>query len=426
LGVDFDTLTAAFNAMAARLQTVEDTRRQLLADLGHEMRTPLSTIEGYLDAAEDGIMVPDEDTLAVLRTQTARLRRLAEDLTAVTNAQEHPIDRRPVAPNALIHTPLAAARPGYDDKGVDLRQHTAPDLPVLAADPQRLDQVLANLLDNARRHSPPGGHVTVTARHTQGQVHISVADTGAGIAPEHLPHVFERFYRADTARDRRPRRLRYRPGHRPRAPHRTRRTGQRRKPRARRRSHLHHHPAHRHLTHRYERLGLPGATAGLAPFRSRARPMPASRTGRIFTRPSGFPPGVRCPAAAASKVTKPNRVSRRPVMISEATHVAGMTGWRPLALLWALMMALALWGIARLLPAPRRPSGPVGGPRRRGNTDPGQLTPDTPVDPGPQPELTSRTQRCPVVGEDHRGALVGRSALPASPPGDDGEPRRSR
>ncbi len=113
-------------------------------------------------------------------------------------------------------------------------------------------------------------------------------------------------------------------------------------------------------------------------------------------------------------------------MISEATHVAGMTGWRPLALLWALMMALALWGIARLLPAPRRPSGPVGGPRRRGNTDPGQLTPDTPVDPGPQPELTSRTQRCPVVGEDHRGALVGRSALPASPPGDDGEPRRSR
>jgi len=202
LGVDFDTLTAAFNAMAARLQTVEDTRRQLLADLGHEMRTPLSTIEGYLDAAEDGITVPDEDTIAVLRTQTARLRRLAEDLTAVTDAEEHPLDRRPVAPNALIHTALAAARPGYADKGVDLRQHTDPDLPVLDADPQRLDQVLANLLDNARRHTPPGGHVTVTARHTPGQVEVTVADTGAGIGPEHLPHVFERFYRADAARDR--------------------------------------------------------------------------------------------------------------------------------------------------------------------------------------------------------------------------------
>ena len=202
LGTDFDTLTAAFNAMAARLQAVEATRRQLLADLGHEMRTPLSTIEGYLDAAEDGISVPDEDTTTVLRTQTARLRRLAEDLTAVTNAAEHRLHRGPVAPADVVRTALAAARTAYAAKGVDLRERTDTQLPAVPADAGRLGQVLGNLLDNALRHTPPGGQVTVRTRGAPGRVEIAVCDAGTGIAPEHLPHVFERFYRAEPARDR--------------------------------------------------------------------------------------------------------------------------------------------------------------------------------------------------------------------------------
>lgn len=204
LGAEFDTLAAAFNAMAARLETVEGTRRQLLSDLGHEMRTPLSTIEGYLDAIEDGISVPDEDALVVLRTQTGRLRRLAEDITAVSRAEEHNLDlhRQRVAPADLVRPALAAASPRYAAKGADLAERTHAGLSSVSADPERIAQVLGNLLDNALRHTPPGGTVTVTTSQQHGQVRFEVADTGDGIAAEHLPHVFERFYRADAARDR--------------------------------------------------------------------------------------------------------------------------------------------------------------------------------------------------------------------------------
>ena len=203
LGAEFDTLTAAFNAMAARLQAVEATRRQLLADLGHEMRTPLSTIEGYLDAAEDGVNVPGEDTLAVLRGQTGRLRRLADDLAAVSRAEEQlDLHREHVAGAELVAAAIAAARPRYTAAGIHLRHDAEAGLPTVYADPQRIGQVLGNLLDNALRHTPAGGTVTVTARRRAGGVQFAVADTGSGIAAEHLAHIFERFYRADTARDR--------------------------------------------------------------------------------------------------------------------------------------------------------------------------------------------------------------------------------
>lgn len=203
LGEEFDALTAAFNAMAARLESVEATRRQLLADLGHEMRTPVATIEGYLDAAEDGISVADEDTLSVLRAQTSRLRRLAEDLSAVSRAEEHlELDRRSVAVADLVAAAVAGAQGRYTAKGVHLRPRLEPDLPAVEADPQRIGQLMGNLLDNALRHTPPGGEVTLTARRHTGGVRLVVADTGSGIAAEHLPHLFERFYRVDAARDR--------------------------------------------------------------------------------------------------------------------------------------------------------------------------------------------------------------------------------
>ncbi|WP_432841977.1 sensor histidine kinase [Dactylosporangium sp. CA-092794] len=204
IGTEFDTVAQAFNAMAGRLRDVEDTRRRLLGDLGHEMRTPLATIEAYLDAAEDGVGVDDEDTLAVLRTQTTRLRRLAEDLTAVARAEEDRLTlrRRPVSPADLLAAAGAAAQPGYTARGVALTARAAAGLPALDADPQRLGQVLGNLLDNALRHTPPGGTVTVTADRHDRDIRIEVSDTGDGIAAEHLPHLFERFYRADTARDR--------------------------------------------------------------------------------------------------------------------------------------------------------------------------------------------------------------------------------
>lgn len=204
LGAEFDTLASAFNAMAARLHETENARRRLLADLGHEMRTPIATIEAYLEAVEDGVAVDDEDALSVLRTQTGRLRRLAEDLGAVSRAEEHQLDLRPVrvAPGHLVHTAVAAARPRYAIKGVTLVERLDPDVPEVDADPERIGQALGNLLDNALRHTPPGGRVEVALRHGPSGPEIRVADTGEGIPADHLPYVFERFYRVDAARDR--------------------------------------------------------------------------------------------------------------------------------------------------------------------------------------------------------------------------------
>jgi signal transduction histidine kinase len=204
LGRDFDTLTGAFNLMAARLEAVEATRRQMLADLAHEMRTPLATLEAYLEAAEDGVAVPDEDAVEVMRTQTARLRRLAEDISAVSRAEENQLDLRPrqVAPADLVAAAVNAARARYAAKDVALEYEVPGGLPDVLADPDRMGQVLANLLENALRHTPPAGVVTINAHSTERGVQLSVTDTGEGIPSQHLPHLFERFYRADSARDR--------------------------------------------------------------------------------------------------------------------------------------------------------------------------------------------------------------------------------
>ena len=205
LGPEFEQLAKAFNIMAIRLEGTETTRRRLIADVAHEMRTPLATLEGYIEALEDGVARPDSATLAVLRAQTARLTRLASDMSAVSKAEEGRIEPsvRPVAPVEVAQSAVTAAAEAYAAKSVSLTLEAAQVLPPLRADPERLAQVLGNLLENALRHTPPGGAVTVVVR-AEGpqQVELVVADDGEGIAVEHLPHIFERFYRADAARDR--------------------------------------------------------------------------------------------------------------------------------------------------------------------------------------------------------------------------------
>ena len=208
LGSEFAELTASFNGMAQRLQAVETTRRRLLADLAHEMRTPLATLDAYLEAIEDGVAVMDQETVALLRAQTARLGRLTEDVTAVSRAEEGQLDLHPIALSAdqVIDRAAAAARERFDAKGVTLATDTAPRSGRVAADPERMDQVLGNLLDNALRHTPAGGTVALAAHQggdsEPGGVEFVVTDTGDGIPAEHLAHVFERFYRVDRARDR--------------------------------------------------------------------------------------------------------------------------------------------------------------------------------------------------------------------------------
>lgn len=204
LGSPLDALADAFNALAGSLQQTENTRRRLLGDLAHELRTPLATLDAYLEALADGVREPTTETWRILAGQAARLRRLADDLALVSRAEEHalPLHKTPVSAADVVTAAVGAARPAYRTKGVHLTTQTGSTLPTLTADPDRLHQVLANLLANALRHTPPGGRVAVSACAAGTGVQITVTDTGEGISAGHLPHIFERFYRADPARSR--------------------------------------------------------------------------------------------------------------------------------------------------------------------------------------------------------------------------------
>jgi two-component system, OmpR family, sensor histidine kinase BaeS len=206
LGAEFDALVSGFNQMADRLGSVERTRRRLLADLGHEMRTPVATLDAYLEALEDGVATLDTATAELLRAQTRRLALLSEDIGTVSRAEEGQVrlDLRTVQPATVVSAAVDSVAEAYETKGVRLVTDIAAGLPQLSLDPERIGQVLGNLLDNALRHTPAGGTVTIsaTASRRTGGVALSVADAGEGIPAEHLAHVFERFYRVDTARDR--------------------------------------------------------------------------------------------------------------------------------------------------------------------------------------------------------------------------------
>jgi len=195
-GDELATLAGAFNDMAEALHTSEQRRQELLADLAHELRTPLATIDGYLEGVSDGIMPADQQTLQVLQAETARLRRLVDDLNAVSRAEERQLDLHPTRcqPDQLITVAVQAAQAAYTAKQVILEARIDRHLPQITADPDRIGEVLANLLSNALRHTPPGGRVEVTATGLPNRhVRITVTDTGQGIPPELLERIFERF-----------------------------------------------------------------------------------------------------------------------------------------------------------------------------------------------------------------------------------------
>lgn len=202
LGKEFDDMATAFNRMADRLQAVESSRRQLFGDLAHEIRTPVSVLEAYLEAVEDGVKKLDQPTITVLREQTARLVRFSADVAALAQAEEAPatIAAGWVDVDEVVRSVTAAVADRYAAKGVTLT--TRVQGATLWADRQRLAQVLSNLLDNALRHTSAGGHVRLSAERAANDVVFTVSDDGEGIAAQHLAHVFERFYRADSARDR--------------------------------------------------------------------------------------------------------------------------------------------------------------------------------------------------------------------------------
>jgi signal transduction histidine kinase len=197
-------LARAFNAMADGLTRLEELRRNMVTDVAHELRTPLSNICGYLEALRDGVVEPRREVIDSIYEEAMLLSRLVNDLQelALAEAGQLRLERRPVAPADLVNRAVEAARAQASAKGIALRADLPADLPLVNIDPQRIGQVLGNLLSNAFTHTPSGGEVVVVARARASEVEISVRDTGEGIPAEHLPYIFERFYRADKSRSR--------------------------------------------------------------------------------------------------------------------------------------------------------------------------------------------------------------------------------
>ncbi len=202
------TLADSFNSMAVRLEGVEGSRRRLLTDLAHEIRTPLASMEIAVESLEDGALEPGPEVWRILTDQIDRISRLADDLGEVSAAEEGRLNlaRRPTDPTVLAEAAVLAARDGFERKGVTLVLQPSdvggPRLVDVDVDASRIGQVLGNLLSNALRHTPSGGRVEVSVEASRADVVLTVSDDGEGIPAEHLPRIFDRFYRVDAARDR--------------------------------------------------------------------------------------------------------------------------------------------------------------------------------------------------------------------------------
>ncbi|MDX1612985.1 MAG: ATP-binding protein, partial [Candidatus Promineifilaceae bacterium] len=193
-------LARAFNKMSAQLERAEQLRRQMTADIAHELRTPLAVIRGNVDALEDGVFPMTTEALAPIREKTALLERLVNDLHELTllEAGQLSLNRQPTNMVALTHHTVDAFRATAERQSVKLETEFDASVPIADVDPQRIEQVLVNLLSNALRHTPAGGTVTVRGTTEQeATLRISITDTGPGIPAEALPNVFERFYRVD-------------------------------------------------------------------------------------------------------------------------------------------------------------------------------------------------------------------------------------
>jgi signal transduction histidine kinase len=197
-------LGQTFNQMAESLQRSEALRRQLILDIAHELRNPLMVQQSHLELLLDNVVPPTPEQLQTIYEQNLLLGRLVRDLQllALADAGELQIVRVPTQFREILQRVIAHIHPTLEEKQIALEAQIADDLPTVAVDPQRIEQVLLNLLDNACRYTPPGGKIVLSAYREDGAVHVSVRDGGPGIAPEDLPHIFERFYRGDKSRAR--------------------------------------------------------------------------------------------------------------------------------------------------------------------------------------------------------------------------------
>jgi signal transduction histidine kinase len=206
---ELGTLTTAFNRMSADLAQANESRRQMTADIAHDLRTPLTVLSGYIEALRDGVLPPSRERFDTMYAEAQHLQRLVDDLRTLSlaDAGELPLNRQPMPPHELLERIAATYRHPAKQAGIeiDVRQ-AANDLPRVDVDPERMVQVLGNLVSNALRYTPTGGQIVLAARAVKARgasrqvVQLLVQDSGQGIAPDVLPHVFDRFYRGDASR----------------------------------------------------------------------------------------------------------------------------------------------------------------------------------------------------------------------------------
>lgn len=197
-------MAEAFNTLFSELSRAEALRQRMTADIAHELRTPVSVIRGQLEAMLDGVLASDPEHIAVVYDQSLHLARLVDDLRTLTQAEAGrlPLSKDAHDPATLVERAEASFAPLAVDAGIALRSEVSADLPAVLVDADRIQQVFANLLSNALRHTSSGGEICLKATLSEGTMQFSVSNTGQGLTPEQAEHVFERFWRAETARER--------------------------------------------------------------------------------------------------------------------------------------------------------------------------------------------------------------------------------
>ena len=197
-------LGRTFNNMAARLQGAERQRVRLMSDVAHELRTPLTNVRGYLEAMRDGVLTPTPAAIDIVHQQAMHLGRLVEDLGLIAQADAGvlTLDFHEASLAELVESSVEAFRPAAEGKGITLRLEASSELPAVRMDSTRIAQALGNLLDNAVRHTPEGGTVSVLVEGVDDTVRVSVEDSGEGVPVEEVRQIFDRFYRVDPSRSR--------------------------------------------------------------------------------------------------------------------------------------------------------------------------------------------------------------------------------
>lgn len=197
-------LAESFNKMSGDLSRSFNLRKQMTADIAHELRTPLSLIIGHAEAVHDGVLPPSAENFEIIREEANRLEQLVNDLRTLSlaDAGELSLDFQPVDINKLLSDIKAHYMIPFNQKRISLNLDPAPAMLTANLDPIRFSQVLTNILDNALRYTPEDGHVDISTKQVDTQIEISIQDSGQGVTPAEAAHLFDRFYRADPSRSR--------------------------------------------------------------------------------------------------------------------------------------------------------------------------------------------------------------------------------